>query len=200
MATYIDEKCRRIEQFAQYLRLMGLRRHKVVKDDCFIIFDDSAPEDANVPQIQESVAIGLHCLANGNSAAGGGDAAESQATGSPKETPRYIQFAFRRDCFYLELPNSTVFPNEAEQILRQRLGFYWAKNRPDLRWVRGNWKDMVKWDPLQKIYLYRDEQSAAEDMAFIVFQVWNVPVDWRCYVTAATFGSGPRFERGKPLD
>ena len=40
----------------------------------------------------------------------------------------------------------------------------------------------MKWNPLQKVYLYRDEESAAEDMAFILFQVWKFPVDWRWYV------------------
>ena len=65
MALYVDEKRRRIEQFASYLRLMGLRRHKVVKGDCFIIFDESAPEDADAPHIKESAAIRVDCLANG---------------------------------------------------------------------------------------------------------------------------------------
>ena len=54
MPAYVDEKRRRIEQFAQYLRLMGLRRHKLVHDDCFIIFDDSPPEDAESPELKES--------------------------------------------------------------------------------------------------------------------------------------------------
>ena len=51
--------------------------------------------------------------------------------------PRYVQFAFRRDGFYLELTKYTLFPNEAEIILQRRQGFYWAKNRQDLRWVSG---------------------------------------------------------------
>jgi hypothetical protein len=59
---------------------------------------------------------------------------------------------------------------------------------------------MVKWDPLQKIYLYRDEQSAAEDMAFVVFQVWNFPVDWPLYIKAAAFQTKHRFELGKRID
>ena len=71
MATYVDEKRRRIEQFAQYLRLMGMRRHKVVKeDDCFIIFDESAPEGTDAPKIKESAAIKVDCLADGGSASG----------------------------------------------------------------------------------------------------------------------------------
>jgi hypothetical protein len=59
---------------------------------------------------------------------------------------------------------------------------------------------MVKWDPLQKIYLYRDEQSAAEDMAFVVFQVWNFPVDWPLYIKAAAFQTKHRFELGERID
>ena len=70
----------------------------------------------------------------------------------------------------------------------------------DLWWVRGNWKDIVKWDPLQKIYLYHDEESPAEDMAFILFQVWNFPVDSPLYVKAAAFEPGHRFEDGKRID
>ena len=200
MATYLDENHRRIGQFAQYLRLMGIRRHKVVKGDCFTIFDESAPEGADAPHIKESVAIKVDCRANGGPASGeSGSVDRPSANWVPGESFRYLQFAFRRDCFYLELPNATVFPEEARRIMRDCTGFYYARNRIDLPWVRANWKDMVKWDPLQKVYLYRDEESAAADMALIMFRVWNFPVDWTWYVTAAAFGSGCRFEQGRPL-
>ena len=201
MTTYLDEKRRRIEQFAEYLRLMGLRRRKIVKeDDCYLIFDESAPEGVDAPQVKESAAVKVECLANGGLEPGGDDSAELPAPDwSPEKPFRYIQFAFRRDCFYLELPTYTLLPHEAELILRQRSGFYWAKDRQDLRWVRANWKDIVKWNPLQKIYLYRDELSAAEDMAFVLFHVWKFPVDWRWYVTAAAFHANHKFEQGRPL-
>ena len=201
MPTYLDEKRRRIRQFAEYLRLMGLRAHKVVKDSSFIIFDDAPPEDAESPKLKESVAIKVDALAAGGSASGRlGDASVPKHGKPRKRRSRYIQFAFMRDCFYLELPNNTVFPQEAEQIFRHRLGFYWAKNRPDLRWVRANWKDMLTWEPLQKVYLYRDEESAAEDMAFILFQIWHFPVDTPLYVKAASFHTKHRFEHGKRID
>ena len=202
MTTYLDEKQRRVNQFAEYLRLMGLRRRKVVHDDCFIIFDDSPPEDAKSPKLKESVAIKVDCLAGGGSASGGGEPGESPSNDwhGEEAQPRYLQFAFMQDCFYMELPNNTVFPPEVEQILRGSMGFYWAQDRPDLRWVRGCWKDMLKWNPLQKVYLYRDEESAAEDMAFILFQVWKFPVDSPLYVKAAAFGTDHRFEHGKRID
>jgi len=202
MSVFLEEKRRRIEQFAQYLRLMGLRRHKVVHDDCFIVFDEFPAEDAKSPKLKESVALTVDCLADGGSASGRAGSAQgvSKRSQSGRHDSRYIQFAFMRDCFYLELPNNTVFPPEAEQVFRHRLGFYRAKNRLDLRWVRGNWKDMLKWDPLQKVYLYRDEESAAEDMAFILFQVWHFPVDSPLYVKAAAFHTKHRFECGKRID
>ncbi len=201
MPTYLDEKRRPIDQFAEYLRLMGLRARKVAKDSCFIIFNEDPPEDAESPKLRESVAITVDCLTEGGSASGGpGDADELPQESSRELPARYIQLAFMRDCFYLELPNNTVFPPEAEQILRCRLGFYWAKDRPDLRWVRANWKDMLTWEPLQKVYLYRDEESAAEDMAFILFQIWHFPVDTPLCVKAASFHTKHRFEHGKRID
>ncbi|MGA2255577.1 MAG: hypothetical protein ABSG53_13010 [Thermoguttaceae bacterium] len=66
--------------------------------------------------------------------------------------------------------------------------------------MRSNWKDMVTWNPLQKVYIYRDEESAAEDMAFILFQIWHFPVDSPLYVKAASFHTDHRFECGKRID
>ena len=58
MPTVAERKQRRIEQFAQYPRLMGLRRHKVVEhDDRFIIFDEMRPKNADAPKIEESATI-----------------------------------------------------------------------------------------------------------------------------------------------
>ena len=80
MPTYTDEKQRRISQFAEYLRLMSLRRHKVVHEDCFIVFDDSPPEDAKSPKLKESVAMNVDCFSRGGSASGGGDPAKARRT------------------------------------------------------------------------------------------------------------------------
>ena len=208
MSTYLDEKRRRIEQFMHYLRLMGQRAHKVAKDDCFIVFQESPSDDADARDLKNSPTIEADCLttvgldangsflgeepsidwqpmefsddpigfSSGRECFGEDVPDDARPTGEPLR--RFIQFAFLRDCFYLELPNNTVFPAEVQQIFQQRLGFYYAQNRLDLRWVRANWNDMIEWDPLQKIYVYRDEQSAAEDMAFVLYQVWRFPANW----------------------
>lgn len=196
MPTYLNEKRRRICQFTDYLRQMGIRRRKSIKSDCFIIFDDSPPEDAESPRLKEAAVVRVE--------AGGSLAGQSGETAGDwlgeEARPRYIQFAFRQDCFYMELPNATVTLHEVKQIARHRLGFYWARNRTDLRWVRHNWKDMLKWEPLQKVYLYRDEESAAEDMAFVFFQVWNFPVDSPLYIKAAAFGNKHDFNLNERIE
>ena len=201
MPTFLEEKRRRIEQFADYLRLMGRRRHEIVKDNCFIVFEESPPENAESPKLKESAAIKVDCLADGGSAFGGEPGQNVSNDWHGGDTPsRFIQFAFMPECFYLELPNNTIFPPEDVLILRQKMGFYWAKDRTDLWWVRNTMKDMEKWNPLQKIYIYHDEESAAEDMAFILFQVWMFPVDSPLYVKAGSFEAGHRFEDGKRID
>jgi hypothetical protein len=201
MSGYVDEKCRRIEQFAQYLRLMRVRRKSIAKRTCFAIFEESPPDGVDAWHIKESAATPVNFLANGSSDFWGEslpDIWTPDSTGN--ESYRYMQFAFHRDSVLLDMPHNTLFPNEAEQVLQQRCGFFYAKNRPDLWWIRSNWKDIVEWNPLQKVYLHDDEESAAEDMAFIMFQVWKFPVDWTWYVKAAVFGSDRKFERGKPLE
>ena len=201
MSDYRAELDRRTEQFAEYLRLMGLRRRKIVKnDDCFAIFDEAALGGVNAPHVEESAAVKVECLANGGPTADVDDAANPPSPDwSPEKPFRYIQFAFGQDCFYVDLSNRTLLPHEAEVILQQRSGFYWAKDRRDLRWVRTNWKDYLRWNPLQKVYLYRDEESAAEDMTFVLFTVWKFPLDSPLYVTAAAFHADHRFEQGRPF-
>ena len=49
------------------------------------------------------------------------------------------------------------------------------------------------------MYVNGDEESAAQDMAFIWFAVWKFPIDWTFFVTAAAFGGGHRFEQACPL-
>ena len=71
MPTYLDEKRRRISQFAEHLRLMGFRAHKLAKGSCFIIFDETPPEDAESSKVKESVAIKVDSLTAGGSTSGG---------------------------------------------------------------------------------------------------------------------------------
>lgn len=71
------------------------------------------------------------------------------------------------------------------------------KDRPEFRLCE---EDIEGDDPFRKIYACGDEPSAAEDMAFIFFDVWRFPVDWRFYVSAAAFGGNHRWEQGAPVE
>jgi hypothetical protein len=96
----------------------------------------------------------------------------------------------------MDIPQDTLFADEAQKIMRRRSGFFYLRDRPQFT-LYG--EDVDGHDPFRKVYLYGDERSAAEDMAFIFFTIWRFPIDWRFYVTAAAFGDGPTFESGLPL-
>ena len=96
MPAYLEEKPRRIKQFTDYLRLMGLRTRKLVKDDCFVVFSESPSEDADAQRLAESVAMRASC----STATGTG--AEDQSfeetvradNRAGESSDRHIQFAF----------------------------------------------------------------------------------------------------------
>jgi len=111
---------------------------------------------------------------------------------------RFIQFSFERDWFCMDMPLQTLYRAEAEQILRSRQGFFYLRDRPQFTL---NEEDVEGYDPFRKVYVYGDEDSAAEDMAFIFFQVWRFPVDWQFFVKAAAFGDKKaEWENGTPIE
>src|SRR5262249_29852767 len=109
---------------------------------------------------------------------------------------RFVQFSFERDCFHLDMPRQTLTRDEAQQIVRYRTNFFYLSERKQFT-LHG--EDVEGYDPFRKVYVYRDEASAAEDMAFILFQVWKFPIDSVIYVTAASFSGKHQWEDGFPL-
>ena len=208
MFDYSQELERRIGQFATYLKKMHHRAHDEVGGPCFIIFEERPPSNGSVePALTEAVKPALELVV-----AGFDDAriASVTMTDSPiieladrgwKEDDsqkRFIQFSIEKDWFCLDMPIQTLYRAEAEQILRCRKGFFYLRDRPQFTL---NGEDVEGYDPFRKVYLYGEEESAAEDMAFIFFQVWRFPVDWRFFVTVAAFGDKQTdWEYGKPIE
>lgn len=96
------------------------------------------------------------------------------------------------------MPLQTLYWAEAEQILRCRKGFFYLRDRPQFTLKE---EDVDGYDPFRRAYIYGDEESAAEDMAFIFFQVWRFPVDWTFYVKAAAFRDKKTdWEDGTPFE
>ena len=109
---------------------------------------------------------------------------------------RFIQFSFEYKYFCMDMPRQTLYRPEAEQILRDRSGFFYLEERKQFQ-LYG--EDVEGYDPFRKAYTYGDEMSAAEDTAYIFYQVWKFPIDWTFYVTSAAFGGKHTWEQGMPV-
>ena len=81
-------------------------------------------------------------------------------------------------------------------MLWYRTGFFYLRDREQFT-LHG---EPEGYDPFRKVYIYGDEESAAEDTAFVFFQVWSLPVDSRLYVSAASFSGEHEWERGTAVE
>lgn len=207
MHTYSDERLRRIAQFAHHIRLMDERTHKEVESSCFLIFNEepNSPR-AYTPALDATKTLKTplttvardkpnYFLSN-DYGVSNTDGHESGAEPElPSEPLRFVQFYFDVKTFSMDLPATTLFSPELGKLLRDRAGF--AK-QAQLGRVLTFYDHVKMFDPVCKEYLYGDEQSAAEDAAYIFFDLWRFPVDACLYVTAAAFNGPHRWEQGYP--
>jgi hypothetical protein len=156
----------RYAQFNRYLCLMRDRAHNEARRSCFVIFEEHSPDTRGK---------GRH----GN-----------------EIWNRFVQFSFEADRFCLDLPRDTLRPAEAQQILRERPGFFYLRDRPQFT-LRG--EDVKGHDPFRKMYRYGDEPDAAQDTAYLFFTLWRLPIDARLYVSAAPFAGPKQWEYGTPI-
>ncbi len=103
---------------------------------------------------------------------------------------RIVQFAFMEDGFYVDLPDTTLTPEEAKRLLAERSGFEYALDRPRKRLGER------EFDPVQRIYDYAQQRTAAEDAAYVFFDLWETPVGASIKVEASAFEISRRWERG----
>lgn len=209
MLDYSQELQRRISQFAGYLKKMYHRAHEEVHGSCFIIFKEQPWSSSDGDDsLSEAAKPELELILTGFDDAGIASVTvteEWSVYDLPEEgwkeddsSARFIQFSFENDWFCLDMPLQTLYRIEAEQILWCRKGFFYLRDRPQFTLYE---EDVEGYDPFRKVYIYGDEESAAEDMAFIFFQVWRFPVDWRFYVKADAFGDKKtEWEDGAPFE
>jgi hypothetical protein len=110
---------------------------------------------------------------------------------------RFIQFSIENKWFCMDLPLQTLFRPEAEELLRRRKGFFYLRDRKEFT-LKEEMEETC--NPFRKIYIYGDEESAADDMAFVFFQVWKFPVEARLFVSSAAFNGKHRWEEGLPIE
>ena len=196
--TYAELLRRRVDQFAFQLRQMDHRAHDEAKGSCFIIFEErKRPGCATSSQSARA----LLAASVGRGATDDHDAVlegiSDDAWRQDDSMNRFVQFSIEKNWFCMDLPLQTLFKPEASRILRDRSGFFYLRDHPEFTLKA---EDVDGYDPFRKVYLYGDEKSAAEDMAYIFFSVWNFPPDSQLYVTASAFGDGPSFEDHEPLN
>ena len=203
MPTFHDELKRRTEQFVHYLKLMQRRQKKITESNSYIIFEERLDTDnPGCEQLTESKALVYHAALDVAGWNISGD--EAVVTDLPDEgwrgddsSSRFIQFSFNPRYFDIDIPNVTLWRAEAEIILRRRSGFFYVTENRQFEHPE---EEADRYNPLRKVYVYGDQRAAAEDMAYVFFNVWKFPVDWRFYVTAAAFYKKTKWEKGFPID
>jgi hypothetical protein len=103
---------------------------------------------------------------------------------------RIVQFAFMESGFYLDLPDTTLTPEEAKRVLDERPGFGFALNNLQKRLGER------RYDPVQRQYQYTEQRAAAEDATYVFFDLWQTPLDAWIKVQASAFEIERRWERG----
>ena len=183
MFDYGEEFRRRVEQFAMYLKKMYTRSHDEVGGNCFMIFDEDSSDNPSASNALSAVATPELELVE----AAFDDASFSSNSLNDEtitmELPdegwkeddsqhRFIQFSFNENWFCMDMPLTALYRIEAEKILESRNGFFYVRDRPQFEL---NGDDVDQFEPFRKIYVYGDEESAAEDMAFIVSKMGLKP-------------------------
>lgn len=192
-SDYRTDVDRRIQDFAHFLKRMHYRAFEEVNGPCFIIFEEYRPCVPKLPE-EEQAALTLAQEASNN------DTGESMVGGLPQQgwrpdamQNRFVQFSIEENWFCLDLPRQTLYHHEAGRILHDHRGFFYLRERADFT-LYG--EDVRRYDPFRKVYVYGDEESAAEDMGHVLFQIWGLPVNSRFLVTATSFNGKFHWEQG----
>ncbi len=202
MLNYLDEKQRRIHQFAKALQPMYRRTTQLVRDCCFLRIEERKQDPATtralkaVKQRMGVKVVSVSELFEPNFAVG-----EEFEEGINEEwkkdnnSNRFVQFVFLERHFEMDLPWPMLWPNEAMHLLSRRTGYFYLRDRNS----DASLADVVKrFDPLRKAYVHGDHNSAAEDIAYIFFDLWRFPIDSRLYLSA--FGGNHTWEHDTVLE
>ena len=193
MTAYLPVKERFRHRIAAELRLLAERARAGGEGPCFWVLSNQAP-DEDEPVRQSGRFRKAGARSPGRCAAG------TDTGPDPLVPSRFIQVLLdsAKPYFVLDLPSSTLDENETEMLLRDRLGFVRAKERPALGYDA---ETLEAFDPVCKQYLVEDEERAAEDIAYVLFDLWALAPDASLFVsTARADGCKCWFERDADLD
>ena len=116
----------------------------------------------------------------------------------PHGADRMVQFCFEEEWFAIDIPNTNCYPAEAEKLVKERPGFYREAEKPDANVT--DVVNVVEFDPVGKRYAYGQEQEAAEDAAWVFFNLWGLPPATRLLASAASFHTEHQWEQDQPVE
>jgi hypothetical protein len=105
---------------------------------------------------------------------------------------RWVQFAFMADYFYMDQPDTALTVAEAHRLIAERPGFAFVLSDP----AKGVAEYESTFDPVQRSYSYAELRAAAEDSAYIFFDLYGLSVETWLKVKAASFDGKRQWERG----
>lgn len=186
-------------QFEKLLRFTSALRGRDEGGDAFVVFEELRPGDGPEAQKKESVAARRGLLVA--AAVGAGTGREvgqleweepGPKSGDAGEAPRFAQLWFSKDWFFMELPSTILAEPEADRILRERTGFRFLGTGAPLHNTEAT---VHAFNPFTKFYLHGDEQLASEELAYVWFDVWGLPLESGLLATACTQHGRPRTRR-----
>lgn len=200
---YIAIRKRRVQQFLEALLPMPTRATKLVQGCCYATFserkDDLSQDESLEVCVTERVpvAVGVSSMSEPFESPSVGiveDEPESTIRPRRRSHERFIQFVFLERHFEMDLPQPMLEASEAHRLLAERRGFFYLGDRFPMH----DTENVIDtFHPLRKAYVHGDELEAAEDMAFLLFDLWRFPVDAILYHSA--FGGRYSWASGKPL-
>jgi len=119
--------------------------------DCFIIIEE--PLD---PSFRPSTAFERVEKAASRSTCAGNDSFS-----------RFVQTAFLETGFMFDIPNTTLSAREAKILFEQKFGFHYQSKSDD---------KPTSFNPVQKMFDYGNEKQAARELAFVLFELWQLPI------------------------
>src|SRR5262249_6313447 len=102
---------------------------------------------------------------------------------------RIVPFAVMGSGVYPHFTRTSLTPEEAKRALGERQGFGSALNKPQKRLGER------QFDPVQRQYGYVEKRAAAEDAAYVFFDLLQLPLDVWIKVEASAFEVSRRWER-----
>ncbi|MEZ6097122.1 MAG: hypothetical protein R3C03_23345 [Pirellulaceae bacterium] len=152
-----------IVSIQKHLELMSARRHEF-NETCFTIF---------TPQLQM---IGEPVSSHDSRVAFVDELHKLDAINEFLEDERFLQFAFGEHTLLLDLPSTVITQDESERLLKERSGFFHLLGRPNY-WPEDDFSSFAEFDPIQRPFIYGDERLAAEEAAFVLYDLWELPLE-----------------------